>query len=112
MLRRLLIVCLTSILLITACTGDVRSAEVQEAIESGVSYARNGDPDQAIAEYDRAIELDPDFADTYYNRGNAYYDKGELDQAIADFQKALRISSDPYLRQFAEENLESLEVNP
>jgi tetratricopeptide (TPR) repeat protein len=33
--------------------------------------------------------LDPDYADTYNNRGNAYADKGELDKAVADYTEAI-----------------------
>ncbi|MGA9890878.1 MAG: tetratricopeptide repeat protein [Xanthobacteraceae bacterium] len=38
---------------------------------------------RAIADYDRAIALDPGFALAYNNRGAAYGKKGDLDCAIA-----------------------------
>ena len=41
-----------------------------------------GDNDRAIGDFDKAIELDPQFAKAYNNRGNAYYRKGDYDQAI------------------------------
>jgi tetratricopeptide (TPR) repeat protein len=44
--------------------------------------------DKAIDEYTEAIRLKPDYADAYYNRGNAYVGQGKLDKAIADFAKA------------------------
>mgnify|MGYP001595382467 CR=1 FL=1 len=44
-------------------------------------YYNKGDYDRAIADYTRAIELDPKDAITYSNRGIVYYNKGEYDYA-------------------------------
>ena len=59
---------------------------------TGSGYFKKGQWDKAIAEYNEAIELDPKYADAYFNRGNAYYNKGQYDQAIADYNKALEIN--------------------
>ncbi len=45
----------------------------------------------AIADYDKAIELDPQNAFAYYNRGTARKDKGDMDGAIADFNRAIEL---------------------
>jgi len=45
--------------------------------------------DKAIADFNKAIELDPADAEGYYNRGTAYGAKGEYDKAIADFNKVI-----------------------
>jgi tetratricopeptide (TPR) repeat protein len=50
--------------------------------------------DRAIADYSKAIELNPEYADVYYNRGNAYIDKKEFDRAIADCNKAIELNPD------------------
>ncbi|HWB59315.1 MAG TPA: tetratricopeptide repeat protein, partial [Chthoniobacteraceae bacterium] len=47
-----------------------------------------GDHDGAIADYDRAIELDSKFADAYYDRALAKKAKGDQEGASADFNKA------------------------
>ena len=60
----------------------------------GNAYYYKGDYDRAVADYDRAIRLRPDYAFHYYNRGIAYSDKGEYDRAIADFDQALRLDPD------------------
>ena len=39
--------------------------------------------------YDKAIDIQPDFAIAHNNRGIAVARKGELDRAIADFNKAI-----------------------
>ena len=44
--------------------------------------------EQAIEQYDRAIHLDPDFADAYNHRAYAYYhDVGPEQRAIRDIDK-------------------------
>ena len=48
----------------------------------------------SIADYDKAIALNPEYANAYYNRGNAYNSKGEYDRAIADYDKAIALNPD------------------
>ena len=45
----------------------------------------------AIADYDRAIKINPRFSEAYSNRGNALQDKGELGGSIADYESAIKI---------------------
>ena len=45
----------------------------------------------AIADYDRAIEINPRFAEAYSNRGNARLDGRDLDGSIADYDLAIKI---------------------
>ena len=47
--------------------------------------------DKAIADYNEAIRLDPQYAAAYNNRGNAWVDKNEYEKAIADFSEAIRL---------------------
>jgi Tfp pilus assembly protein PilF len=58
----------------------------------GNTYFNNGDPGRAIADYNKAIELNPKFAGSYYNRGNAWHTKGDQDRAIADLSKAIELN--------------------
>ena len=46
-----------------------------------------GDLGQAIANFDKAISLDPQDATAYYNYGNAHKNQGDLEQAIANYNK-------------------------
>ena len=41
--------------------------------------------------YNRAIELDPDLAEAYSNRGHTYHDLGDYEQAIADYNRAIEL---------------------
>jgi tetratricopeptide (TPR) repeat protein len=54
----------------------------------------SSDFDEQIRCYSEAIRLKPDYADAYYNRGNAYHNKQDYDRAIADYNEALRIKPD------------------
>jgi tetratricopeptide (TPR) repeat protein len=52
------------------------------------------DWDGAIAEYNKAIELKPDFAEAYFSRGYAKKEKGDLGGAIVDYTKAIELKPD------------------
>jgi len=50
-----------------------------------------GESDNSITDYSKAIELVPDGADVYYNRGDAYDEMGEYGKAIVDYSKAIEL---------------------
>ncbi|MGI9401893.1 MAG: SecDF P1 head subdomain-containing protein [Rhizobiaceae bacterium] len=58
----------------------------------GTAYANKGQIEEAIADHNKAIQLDPKFTDAYYNRGNAYANKGQYNKAIADNDKAIKLN--------------------
>ncbi|MGD1021078.1 MAG: tetratricopeptide repeat protein [Verrucomicrobiia bacterium] len=55
-----------------------------------VKYARR-DLDGAIADYSKAIELDPNFAEAYNNRGQIEKQRGDQARADADFAQAAKL---------------------
>ena len=57
----------------------------------GLAYYYKGDFDRAIEDFNKALELDPNYIGAHYNRGLAYYYKGDFDRAIEDFNKALEL---------------------
>jgi tetratricopeptide (TPR) repeat protein len=58
------------------------------------------DDQQAIAEYKKAIALDPDYANAHNNLGLTYLDAGNVGGAITEFREAKRLSPDsPDFRQ-------------
>jgi lipoprotein NlpI len=59
------------------------------------AYKAKGDLERAISDYNKAIELNPEYANAFNNRGNTYYALGNIEHAIADFNKA--IAFDPKL---------------
>jgi tetratricopeptide (TPR) repeat protein len=71
---------------------SLNSAEAYLA--QGDRYSENHAYDQAIAEYDRAITLKPDYAEAYNNRGFAFYSKNKASLAIVDFNNAIELRPD------------------
>ncbi len=51
-------------------------------------------PEDALASYDRAIALKPDYAEAYYNRGNALMDLKRPEDALASYDKAIALEPD------------------
>ena len=58
----------------------------------GNAYRAKGEIDRAIADYDEALRLYPQYFQTYGNRGIAYYTNMDYDRAIADYDEALRLN--------------------
>src|SRR6188768_1702942 len=73
----------------TVPAGSAPSAEVYLKRGEDLSGARQYD--QAIADYTTAIQLKPDYAEAYNNRGFAYYLKGDAERAIADYTRAIAL---------------------
>jgi tetratricopeptide (TPR) repeat protein len=55
-----------------------------------------GRHEEAIASYDRAIEIKPDKHEAWYNRGIALFNLGRHEEAIASYDRAIEIKSDYY----------------
>jgi tetratricopeptide (TPR) repeat protein len=60
----------------------------------GSAYAQQGNFNQALADYNRSIEINPRFADAFFNRGVVYDRTGDVDHAIKDYDQAIDISPD------------------
>jgi len=62
--------------------------------DRALTHVKRGEYGEAVADYTKALEFDPEFGENYYFRGVAYQELGAADAAIADFQKALSIEPD------------------
>ncbi len=58
----------------------------------GIAYGEKGQYDQAISDFNKALEINPRYNKAYNNRGITYRLKGQYDQAILDFNKAIEIN--------------------
>lgn len=56
----------------------------------GLAYHNKGDHNRAIADFNKAIKIQPNSAKAYLGRGLTYHKKGEYAQAIADCNKAIK----------------------
>jgi len=54
--------------------------------------SNDGRHDLAIKDYNRALQLNPDYSNVYNKSGVAYLLKRQRDKAISDFRKGLKIS--------------------
>ena len=62
--------------------------------EKGLIHAIGKEYEQAIASWDRALEIKPDDHQAWNNRGNALGNLGRYEQAIASYDQALEIKPD------------------
>jgi tetratricopeptide (TPR) repeat protein len=60
----------------------------------GEAYQTQGRLDDAVKEYQTAINLKPDYADTRYNLGVVYLRQGRLDDAVRENQTAIKLKPD------------------
>ncbi|MEO6436985.1 MAG: tetratricopeptide repeat protein, partial [Tepidisphaeraceae bacterium] len=59
-----------------------------------LAYAALNRPDNALRDYDHALEIDPAHANAALNRGMLHFQQGRLDQATADLRRALDRGAD------------------
>jgi tetratricopeptide (TPR) repeat protein len=84
----------TAVLLsLTAAANIERQAQndAESHLQRGEDLSAARQYDRAIAAYTAAIELKPDYAEAYNDRGFAHYLKGDGHEAIADFTRAIAL---------------------
>ena len=74
-----------------AITPRSEAAPSETSRARGIAAYRSGDLDGAIAALDQAIQLNPNDAAAYIDRGIVFYRLRKLDRAFADIEKAKRI---------------------
>ena len=89
---------------IKGCTAVIESGDETQANRAvafknlGDAYYMKRDFDRAIANFDQAVELNPDFAMAFHDRGGAYMAKADFDRAIVDGQFASWDDFEPHCR--------------
>lgn len=58
----------------------------------GDVYGRHGDKQAALREFQKAIELKPNYGDAYHNLANTYMELGQIDKALENYQNALKFN--------------------
>jgi tetratricopeptide (TPR) repeat protein len=79
-------------------TGELAEPQLAIVLNSrGVAYDIQGHPDRAIADFDAAIRINPDYGEAHINRGLAWAKKREYSRAFEDFTTATRDDSSAFL---------------
>src|SRR5574341_435237 len=60
----------------------------------GLEHIKKGGFDEAIAAWEKAIELDPTMINVYEKLGKAYYTQGRFDKAGEVYRKELKLKPD------------------
>lgn len=76
-------------LLCAVCNAENLTAP--EWIVKGSGLAKNGQYEEAIAAYDKAIEENQSFADPWISKGNAFQNLKRFPEAVASYDKAIEI---------------------
>ena len=72
---------------------DVGTKDVKYYRERGILAYRAGDLVVALANFDLAIDMDPNLSDSYINRGIVFRRLGDLKRALSDVAEAKRIEN-------------------
>jgi tetratricopeptide (TPR) repeat protein len=73
---------------------DVDSNNFVAHTNLGLALNEKGRLDPAIAEYEKALQIQPGYAEAHNNLGNTLSRVGQLNEAIAHYQKALELVPD------------------
>jgi len=62
-------------------------------LQKGRKYYDSGEYKEALEAYTNAVDLDPDFAPPYFNRGVVYGKLGDYQRALIDLKSAAKLGS-------------------
>ncbi|HHT9125477.1 MAG TPA: tetratricopeptide repeat protein [Candidatus Brocadiia bacterium] len=82
------------VLTLSYCLKVSIADEATKHYEAGLDQYKKGWYDQAIREFEMAVELKQDYVSAHYGLGNAYYCKHLYDKAIKEYNKVLRYNPD------------------
>lgn len=89
-----------SLKIIEDVMGDTIKRETALLLFSGTDSFNKGSFDEAISQFSKAINSEPEYSISYIKRGSAYTSIGQYDLALADADKAIMLNPDytlPYI---------------
>ena len=91
-MKRLFIPLIVVLCVISGCGMGV--SKYDDAIMDGASHLNKGKNEEALADFNRAIELDPGKAAGFLGRANTLQIMGYYEKSIQDYNRALEIKPD------------------
>jgi tetratricopeptide (TPR) repeat protein len=73
-------------------SSEPASGDPAAAYDEGIAFLQEGEYEQALDSFTRAIELDPAYADAYYIRGALSSFLADYDVAVADFTHVIELA--------------------
>lgn len=92
MIKKLSVVLILSVL--TFCGCGLGTSAYEDAILDGASSLNRGKHEKALADFNRAIKLEPQEAGGYLGRGNTLNIMSRYREALADYDKAISLDPD------------------
>src|ERR1700694_1641978 len=71
---------------------QVNRRAAMDHLNRGTRELDAGDLDGALAEFNRDIEIDPNYSAPYFSRGFVRRRQSDYDRAISDFTKAIELN--------------------
>lgn len=97
-MRRWRRVCCCAALLLSGCAASTPKTEESEVtrradnyVQLGIEYAKQGDYNTAVAKLQKALEIEPDFANAHHVMALVYNRIGDKQQAEQHFKRALEL---------------------
>lgn len=84
-----------SSLILSGCATQAKVQRLNQASahqKMGISYLNERKNQEALVEFQKAVELNPDDRDSHYYLGHIYTQRGMYDEAIRELKAVLRIS--------------------
>lgn len=75
----------------TTAEDKFKKSDAYDHSQKGVAYLNQNNAEQAIVEFEKAIEIFPDYCGVYSNLGYAYMRSNKPDKALESFKKALSL---------------------
>ncbi len=91
MMRRTLAILAMLVVLLGAGHAHARVEEAIKRNNVGAEFLKQGRLDEAIAEFQRAVEVDPNYTAAHFNLAYTYERRERIDDAIAQYRKALQL---------------------
>lgn len=85
---------IVSFLLICSILTGCSNLDIEKLNKRANELMNAGDIDGAISRLESINDLNPNFSQTHYNLGVAYYKKKNYEKAITSLNKAIRLKSD------------------